>query len=90
MVLGTLQTWFDVWEELGVIPSGYRSRGLKVAGWEISDLGNYAHLIKTISLWRMYQHGRSEWELITQQWPEVAQPMPVLPAESLRAKDRLR
>ncbi len=90
MVLGTLQTWFDVWEELGVIPSGYRSRGLKVAGWEISDLGNYAHLIKTISLWRMYQHGRSEWELITQQWPEVAQPIPVLPEESLRAKDRLR
>ena len=69
MALGTIETWYGIWHELGCIPSGYRGPNLRVDSWELSDLGNYAHLIKAIALWLMYQEGTSEWELIQQQLP---------------------
>jgi hypothetical protein len=89
MVLGTIDNWHKVWQELGCVPSGYRGPRLRVESWELSDAGNYAHLIKTIVLWLMYRSGTSEWELIRSQLPErplSAQPLPdaVLKAQRLK------
>lgn len=85
-VLGTIDTWYRVWKELGYIPSGYRSKNLKVASWEMSDAGNYAHLMKTIAFWLMYQAGTSDWEQIKAQAPARPLPHKPLPASVLRAQ----
>ena len=79
MTLGTIETWYKIWQELGCIPSGYRGPNLRVDSWELSDLGNYAHLIKAIALWLMYQEGTSEWELIRQQLPSQPRVASLLP-----------
>lgn len=79
MVLGTIDTWYKIWKEIGFIPSGYKSPNLRVPSWEISDVGNYAHLIKTISLWVVYKNNTSEWELIKMNLPTdqiLFQPIP--------------
>ena len=34
-----------------------RSPGASASNWELSDAGNYAHLIQTIALWLIYQGG---------------------------------
>ncbi|MFP4057717.1 MAG: hypothetical protein ACLF0G_12695 [Candidatus Brocadiia bacterium] len=85
-VLGTVDTWHRAWKELGCIPSGYRSRNLTVEGWELSDAGNAAHLVKTIALWLIYLEGTSEWELIQARFPDQATPAPPLPDSVLQAQ----
>lgn len=88
-VLGTIETWHDVWNHLGFIPSGYRGAHFKAHRWEISDVGNYAHLIMTIARWLIYQQGESVAALIKKQIPEKPVPAYPLPQEVLKAQGLL-
>jgi len=85
-VLGSIATWHSVWQELGCIPSGYPGPNLQVKDWEVSDAGNYAHLIHAIALWLIYQQGASEWELIKAQSPPKPLPAAPLPDAALKAQ----
>jgi hypothetical protein len=86
LVLGSIATWHGVWKELGVIPSGYRSHNTPAPSWELSDAGNYAHLIHTIALWLAYREGKSEWEIIKARFPESPKPARPLPEGVRRAQ----
>lgn len=85
-VLGTIENWHQVWQERGVIPSAWHGPGKPTHAWEISDAGNYAHLIRTIALWLIYQQRTSEWELIKKQTPAAPLPCQALPASVLKAQ----
>jgi hypothetical protein len=85
-VLGTIDYWYKVWKEAGVIPSGWHSPTVKAGGWVLSDAGGYAHLLNTMALWLIYQDGHREWELIREQFPAGSIPAPPLPASVLKAQ----
>ncbi len=85
-VLGTIDYWHKVWKETGVIPSGWRTPTVPASGWEISDAGGYAHLLKTMALWVIYQDGHREWEIIREQFPAGSMPAVPLPASVLKAQ----
>ena len=87
--LGAIDTWHAVWKELGVIPSGYRGPNLKSPGWEIGDAGNYAHLIKLISLVLLDRAGAAEWEVARGQMPAAPTPAEPLPESTLKAQGLL-
>ena len=87
IALGTIATWHEVWRKMGVIPSGYQMmEDRRVRAWELSDLGNYAHLVHTIALWLIYREGTSEWEIIRRDFPGKPQPGPPLPESVLKAQ----
>ncbi|MDQ3622065.1 MAG: hypothetical protein M3463_06195 [Verrucomicrobiota bacterium] len=86
LALGTIDYWHRVWKEAGVIPSGWRSPTVKAGSWEISDAGNYAHLIYNIALWIIYQDGRREWEIIREDFPAQPKPAQPLPASVRKAQ----
>ncbi|MBE3070835.1 MAG: hypothetical protein IMZ66_11430, partial [Planctomycetes bacterium] len=87
LALGTIATWHDVWKKTGIIPSGYHPvEDRRVMSWEISDAGNYAHLIHAIALWMIYQQGQSEWEIIRRDFPKQPLRAPPLPDSVLRAQ----
>ncbi len=85
-VLGTIDFWHKVWKETGVIPSGWPPPTVEADGGTLSDAGGYAHLLKTMALWIIYQDGRREWEIIREQFPAGAIPAPPLPASVLKAQ----
>ncbi len=86
MSLGAVATWHGVWKELGVIPSGYRGPLQTDRGWEWSDAGNYAHLIRTIALVLIDRAGTSEWAIARRDAPRQPKPAGSLPDETLRAQ----
>ncbi len=49
LCFGAVETWYKVYRTVGRIPSGWRTHNVTVEVWEVSDVGNYAHLIKTIA-----------------------------------------
>ncbi len=86
LALGSIDYWHGVWKRTGIIPSG-RSTPLAQAGaWEISDAGNYAHLIKTIALWLIYTSGEREWSIIQKELVQEPRPAPPLPESVLKAQ----
>jgi hypothetical protein len=88
-VLGTIAYWHRVWEERGLIPSGWHTSTAVASGWDLSDAGGYAHLINTIALWLIYQDGHREWEIIREQFPTVPKPAQSLPSSVLKAQGLL-
>lgn len=85
-VLGSIDFWAKVWKEAGVIPSGWNTPTVKAGVWAMSDAGGYAHLLKAMALWVIYQDGRREWEIIREQFPVGAIPAPALPASVRKAQ----
>jgi len=85
-VLGSIDFWAKVWKDAGVIPSGWNTPTVKAGGWAMSDAGGYAHLLKAMALWLIYQDGRREWEIIREQFPAGSIPAPPLPASVLKAQ----
>ena len=85
-VLGTIDFWHKVWQERGIIPSGWHTPTVSASGWEVSDAGGYAHLLHTLALWIIYQDGRREWEIIREQFPTAPKPAPPLPESVLKAQ----
>jgi hypothetical protein len=85
-VLGTIDYWHRVWQERGIIPSGWRTPTVPAGDWELSDTGGYAHLIHAIALWVIYQDGNREWEIIREQFPRTSNAAPSLPASVLKAQ----
>ena len=88
VALGTVATWHDVWGQLGIIPSGYRNPSMHSNSWEISDAGNYAHLIHDIAPLLIYRHGTSEAQIIKDQFSAEPRPAPPLPDSVLQAQAR--
>jgi len=88
--LGAVETWHGVWKELGVIPSGYHSRAQRDHGWEWSDTGNYAHLIRTIALILLDRAGTTEWRRAREWAPQEPTPAPTLPDSVLRTQGLLQ
>ena len=86
LVLGTIDYWHGVWKSAGVIPSGWSAPTAKAGRWEISDAGNYAHLIKAIALWLIYTDGKREWMIIRDNFPKQPRPAPPLPVSVLKAQ----
>jgi len=87
VALGTIETWHGVWKRLGVIPSGWHVQDSKrVPSWELSDVGHYAHLVKTIALWLLYREGKAEWKVMREQFPEKCHPSRPLPRSVLAAQ----
>jgi len=87
IALGTVDTWHGVWETAGVIPSGWHPDPAKrVRSWELSDVGNAAHLVKTIALWLLYQEGKTEWEVMRARFPQEPRPSRLLPASVRKAQ----
>ncbi len=66
LVIGTVATWHDIWTEAGCIPSSWRTHNRQHEG---CDSGNYAHLIKTIARWLLYQQGTTEWDALRKNRP---------------------
>ena len=85
-ILGTIDYWYGVWKQAGIIPSGWDTPTVKADGWALSDAGGYAHLLSMMSLWLIYQDGHREWEIIREQFPEQPIPATPLPASVLKAQ----
>ncbi len=85
-IVGTIDYWYKVWKQAGIIPSGWDTPTVKAEGWALSDAGGYAHLLSMMSLWLIYQDGHREWELIREQFPDGALPAPPLPPTVLKAQ----
>lgn len=86
MSLGAIATWHGIWKELGIIPSGYRGPVLADHGWEWSDTGNYAHLIRTIALILIDRAGSSESAIARKDAPVKPMSIPPLPDQTLKAQ----
>ena len=86
LALGSIDYWHGVWQRTGIIPSGTSAPTASAGAWEISDAGNYAHLIKTIALWLIYTADQREWMLIQQDLAKDPRPAPPLPASVLKAQ----
>jgi hypothetical protein len=86
LVLGSIDYWQGVWKSSGMIPSGWSAPTAKAGRWEISDAGNYAHLIKAIALWLIYTDGKREWTIIRENFPDEPHPAPPLPTGVLKAQ----
>jgi len=87
VALGSIDTWHGVWKRLGFIPSGWHVEEKKrVRSWELSDVGNVAHLVKTIALVLLWREGRPEWEVMREQFPEEPRPARPLPTSVRRAQ----
>ena len=86
LVLGSIDYWHGVWKRTGVIPSGTSAPTANAGPWEISDAGNYAHLIKTIALWLIYTADQREWTVIQQDLAKDPRPAPPLPESVLKAQ----
>ena len=87
VAFGTIETWHGVWKRLGVIPSGCQvDEAKRVRSWELSDVGNYAHLVKTIALVLLHREGKSEWEVMREQFPEEPRAGQRLPRSVLEAQ----
>lgn len=86
LALGSIDFWHGVWKRTGMIPSGLSTPTARAGAWEISDAGNYAHLIKTIALWLIYTSDQREWTIIQRELTKDPRPAPALPASVLKAQ----
>ena len=87
--LGTVQTWYDIWQQVGCIPSGWRAPGTGPnKDWELSDAGNYAHLVSAIAAILMDRAGTPDWQLMRQDLAREPRPGKPLP-ETVRAAQGL-
>ena len=86
LALGSIDYWHRVWQKMGMIPSGLSAPTAKAGAWEISDAGNYAHLIQTIALWLIYTDDKHEWSIIRDAFPNEPHAAPPLPASVLKAQ----
>ncbi len=86
LALGSIDYWHRVWKQTGIIPSGTSTPTAKAGAWEISDAGNYAHLIQTIALWLIYTDDKREWTIIRDTFPKEPLPAAPLPASVLNAQ----
>lgn len=84
IAVGSVQTWKNVWDAWGCIPSGYAEEKSTVSRWDVSDAGNIAHLIKTIAFVLIDQAQTSDWELMHESIPQKPVEIPPLPEETLK------
>ena len=86
LALGSIEHWHRIWKQTGIIPSGTSAPTAKAGAWEISDAGNYAHLIQTFALWLFYTDDNREWTIIRDTFPKEPRPAEPLPASVLKAQ----
>ena len=86
LALGSIDYWHRVWKRSGSIPSGLSAPTAQAGTWEMSDAGNYAHLIKTIALWLIYTADQREWTIIQKEFATEPRPAPLLPETVLKAQ----
>jgi hypothetical protein len=83
---GAIDTWTNIWNELGIVASGYRGTNASSKHWEISDAGNYAHFIRLLALREIDRQGKSEWQIIREREPKSPIPLTPLPGSVLQAQ----
>jgi hypothetical protein len=90
-VLGTIETWHGVWKSYGYIASGIASLDPAAKhAFNLSDAGNYGHLVRTIALLLIERQGKTESEVIAGQTPAASIPAKPLPASVIEAQKKLR
>lgn len=83
-VIGTIDYWAGVRQDLGYLPRAYFADGRSTSWTKMAELGAYAHLIKTIAFRLMDQRGVTEWELIEAQVPQQPLAHTPLPEKVLK------
>jgi hypothetical protein len=79
LVIGTIDTWHEVYRKVGCVPSGYEVPMDRDSRIMDSDTGNVAQLIKTIALLLIDRQKQTEWSRIADQMPTSPLPHKPLP-----------